>query len=239
MPLHFFHSRAALDLDRLIQLWRQLSKVCSAAAWCGSMAASVRAGRWFTSGPRKAANAGVKSLHQESRCNATRRPSSWATPCRPSPLLVQARRVCSAVAGGRPHPRGRWSGAPATVTHLADKLSGLLLGLQWSCALTVVADAYYAAPKFRPLACWPTVTIWVHPCRSNAVAISHRPGPRSASGGRGDAEYYGPRPNSGTGSGLPQSCSSKALSPVYGESAHHYAAHIYSYELAVAFRWVS
>ena len=76
-----------------------------------------------------------------------RRPSSWGTPCRPSRCWLRRPGVYLAVpVAARIHEGLVWSNRDRRT--LLDKLGALLLGLPWDRALTVVADAYYAAAKF-------------------------------------------------------------------------------------------
>src|SRR5881392_4454547 len=88
----------------------------------------------------------VKSLHQESRCNA-KASFIMGHSLQAVALLVQAAGICLAVpVAARIHEGVVWNARDRRT--LLDKLSGLLLGLKWTRALTVVADAYYAAAKF-------------------------------------------------------------------------------------------
>jgi len=130
---------------------------------------------------------GVKSLHQESRCNA-KASFIMGHSLQAVALLVQVAGVCLAVpVAARIHEGVVWTARDRRT--LLDKLSGLLLGLQWSCALTVVADAYYAAAKFARslLAHGHHLVTRV---RSNAVAYFPPSRPRSAKR-RGRRRIYG------------------------------------------------
>jgi len=98
---------------------------------------------------------------------------------------------------------------------LLDKLSGLLLGLQWNCALTVVADAYYAAAKFAR-ALLANGHHLVTRVRSNAVAYFPPSRPRSRQR-RGRRPIYGPKTQLRDWFRYRKQFS-KAPSPVYGES---------------------
>ena len=158
--LHFFHS-PALALDPLTQLWcrtlqglfcRRLVRVNGRPIVLVDGLKRPKEGRKMP---------GVKSLHQESRCNA-KASFIMGHSLQAAALLVQAAGVCLAVpVAARIHEGVVWSARDRRT--LLDKLSRLLLGLQWGCALTVVADAYYAAAKFarsllakghaRPLQC--------------------------------------------------------------------------------------
>src|SRR6266516_1878932 len=124
---------------------------------------------------------------------------------------------------------------------LLDKLSGLLLGLQWSGPLTVVADAYYAAAKFaRSL-----LTNGHHlvtRVRSNAVAYFPPSRPRSSKR-RGRRRIYGPKTRLRDWFRYHKQFR-QALSPVYGESGvtlRYYSADLPWRPLGqlVRFVWVS
>ena len=136
--LHFFHS-PALNLDRLTQLWqqtvqglfrRQMVRVNGRPVVLVDGLKRPKEGRKMP---------GVKSLHQESRCNA-KASFIMGHSLQAVAFLVQAAGVCLAVpVAARIHEGVVWTAADRRT--LLDKLSGLLLGLQWSCPLTVVADA--------------------------------------------------------------------------------------------------
>jgi len=174
--LHFFHS-PALDLDRLTQLWRQtlqhLFRRCLVRVK-GRPVVLVDGLKRPKEGRKMP---GVKSLHQESRCNA-KASFIMGHSLQAVALLVQAAGVCLAVpVAARIHEGIVWSARDRRT--LLDKLSALLLGLQWSCPLTVVADAYYAAAKFaRSLLA--NGHHLVTRVRSNAVAYFPPPQRRSS-----------------------------------------------------------
>ena len=88
----------------------------------------------------------VKSLHQESDCNA-KAPFIMGHSCQAVALLVQGAGLCWGVPiAARIHEGLVWSNRDRRT--LLDKLAQLLLGLAWQETITVVADAYYAAGKF-------------------------------------------------------------------------------------------
>src|SRR5437867_1393983 len=131
----------------------------------------------------------VKSLHQESRCNA-KASFIMGHSLQAVALLVQVAGVCLAVpVAARIHEGVVWSARDRRT--LLDKLSGLLLGLQWSGPLTVVADAYYAAAKFAR-ALLTNGHHLVTRVRSNAVAYFPPSRPRSGKR-RGRRTIYGPK----------------------------------------------
>ena len=112
-------------------------------------------------------------------------------------LLVQAAGLCWAVpVAARIHEGVVWTARDRRT--LLDKLSGLLLGLQWSGPLTVVADAYYAAAKFAR-ALLTNGHHLVTRVRSNAVAYLPRPDPVAANDGD-DALSTAPKPGCAIGS---------------------------------------
>ena len=210
--LHFFHS-PALNLDRLTQLWlqslqhlfrRSLVRVNGRPVLLVDGLKRPKEGRKMP---------GVKSLHQESRCNA-KASFIMGHSLQAVAVLVQAAGVCLAVpVAARIHEGVVWSARDRRT--LLDKLGLLLLGLQWAGPLTVVADAYYAAAKFaRSLLA--NGHHLVTRVRSNAVAYFplSRPSSRQR---RGRRRLYGHK------TPLRQwfryrKQFIKAPSPVYGES---------------------
>ena len=89
---------------------------------------------------------GVKSLHQESECNA-KAPFIMGHSCQVVAVLVQSAGACLGVpVAARIHEGLVWSNRDRR--SLLTKLAQLLLELSWGEAVTVVADAYYAAGKF-------------------------------------------------------------------------------------------
>ncbi len=211
--LHFFHS-PALDLDRLTQLWRQtlqhLFRRCLVRV-NGRPVVLVDGLKRPKEGRKMP---GVKSLHQESRCNA-KASFIMGHSLQAVALLVQVAGVCMAVpVAARIHEGVVWSARDRRT--LLDKLSGLLLGLQWNCPLTVVADAYYAAAKFARSLLANNHHL-VTRVRSNAVAYFPPSRPRSGKRRRGRRPIYGRKtPLQDWFRYRKQFI--KASSPVYGES---------------------
>src|SRR3989442_1014290 len=210
--LHFFHS-PALNLDRLTQLWRQtlqhLFRRCLVQV-NGRPVVVVDGLKRPQEGRKMPA---VKSLHQESRCNA-KASFIMGHSLQAVALLVQAAGICLAVpVAARIHEGVVWSARDRRT--LLDKLSGLLLGLKWTCALTVVADAYYAAAKFARslLAHGHHLVTRV---RSNAVAY-FPPSKARCAKRRGRCPIYGPKTQLRDWFRYRKQFR-KALSPVYGES---------------------
>jgi hypothetical protein len=143
--LHFFHS-PALDLERLTRLWQQtlqrlfrrhLVRVNGRAVVLVDGLKRPKEGKKMP---------GVKSLHQESRCNA-KASFIMGHSLQAVAVLAQAAGVYLAVpVAARIHEGVVWSNRDRRT--LLDKLAALLAGLPWDQAVTVVADAYYAAAKF-------------------------------------------------------------------------------------------
>lgn len=185
--LHFFHS-PALNLERLTQLWRQsLEQLFS--RWLvrvnGRLVVLADGLKRPKEGRKMPA---VKSLHQESRCNA-KASFIMGHSLQALALLVQAGGVYRAVpVAARIHEGIVWSARDRRT--LLDKLAVLLLGLHWNQGLTVVADAYYAAAKFARslLAQGHHLVTRV---RSNAVAYFPPSPPRCRPSLRGRPRRYG------------------------------------------------
>src|SRR5881296_1132520 len=210
--LHFFHS-PALNLERLTQLWCQtlqhLFRRCLVRVK-GRPVLLVDGLKRPKEGRKMPA---VKSLHQESRCNA-KASFIMGHSLQAVALLVQTAGLCLAVpVAARIHEGVVWSARDRRT--LLDKLSGLLLGLQWSGALTVVADAYYAAAKFARslLAQGHHLVTRV---RSNAVAYFPPSRPRLGKR-RGRRRLYGPKTRLRDWFRYHQQFL-KSPSPVYGEA---------------------
>jgi hypothetical protein len=187
--LHFFHS-PALKLDLLTRLWRQtlqhlfrryLVQVNGRPVVLVDGLKRPKEGRKMP---------GVKSLHQESRCNA-KASFIMGHSLQAVALLVQAAGACMAVpVTARIHEGVVWSARDRRT--LLDKLGALLLGLQWGCPLTVVADAYYAAAKFARSLLADRHHL-VTRVRSNAVAYFPPSQRRSRKRRRGRCRIYGPK----------------------------------------------
>ena len=212
--LHFFHS-PALDLDRLTQLWRQTLQHLlrrSLVRVNGRPVVLVDGLKRPKEGRKMP---GVKSLHQESRCNA-KASFIMGHSLQAVALLVQAAGVCLAVpVAARIHEGVVWSARDRRT--LLDKLGALLLGLHWGGPLTVVADAYYAAAKFARALLAEDHHL-VTRVRSNAVAYFPPSPRRSRKPRRGRRRTYGPKtPLQDWFRYRKQFL--KAPSPVYGESA--------------------
>jgi hypothetical protein len=211
--LHFFHS-SALDVDRLTQLWRQtllhlfrrsLVRINGRTVVLADGLKRPKEGRKMPA---------VKSLHQESRCNA-KASFIMGHSLQALALLVQVAGVCCAVpVTARIHEGIAWSARDRRT--LLDKLSTLLLGLYWSGPLILVADAYYAAARFARslLAKGHHLVTRV---RSNAVAYFPPPPRRARQRRRGRRQLYGAKTRLQDWFRYRKQFT-KASSPVYGES---------------------
>ena len=143
--LHFFHS-PALPLAALTAAWlqtihrllgRHLVRVNGRPVVLVDGLKRPKEGRKMP---------GVKSLHQESECNL-KAPFIMGHSCQVVALLAQSAGVCLGVpVAARIHEGLVWSNRDRR--SLLTKLAQLLLELAWGEAVTVVADAYYAAGKF-------------------------------------------------------------------------------------------
>jgi len=210
--LHFFHS-PALDLDRLTQLWRQtlerlfgrcLVRVNGRIVVLADGLKRPKEGRKMPA---------VKSLHQESRCNA-KASFIMGHSLQAVALLVRAAGLCWAVpVAARIHEGIVWSARDRRT--LLDKLSTLVLGLHWSWPLIVVADAYYAAAKFARSLLGGGHHL-VTRAHSNAVAY-FPPSPRRRRHRRGRPRVYGPKTHLRDWFRYRKQFA-KAPSPVYGET---------------------
>ena len=143
--LHFFHS-SALPLASLTAAWlqtvrhllgRRLVRVNGRPVVLVDGLKRPKEGRKMP---------GVKSLHQESQCNA-KAPFIMGHSCQAVALLVQSAGACLGVPiAVRIHEGLVWSNRDRR--SLLTKLAQLLLECAWGEAVTVVADAYYAAGQF-------------------------------------------------------------------------------------------
>ena len=236
--LHFFHS-PALELDHLTQLWRQslshlfrrfLVRVNGRPVVLVDGLKRPKEGRKMP---------GVKSLHQESRCNA-KASFIMGHSLQAVGLLVQAAGICLAVpVTARIHEGVVWSARDRRT--LLDKLGSLLLGLHWDCSLTVVADAYYAAAKFARCLLGQGHHL-ITRVRSNAVAY-FPPSRHQLRKRRGRPRLYGYKTQLQSWFRYRKDFL-KVPSPVYGESG--ITLRYYSYDLLwrplgqlVRFVWVS
>jgi hypothetical protein len=183
--LHFFHS-AALPVAGLTQAWlktvrsllaRRLVRVQGRPVVVVDGLKRPKEGRKMPA---------VKSLHQESDCNA-KAPFIMGHSCQVIALLVQAAGTCLGVPiASRIHEGVVWSNAHRR--SLLDKLAMLIVDLDWTEPLTVVADAYYAAGKLARSLLQHRSHL-VTRVRSNAVAFFPLKPRRKR--GRGRPRLYG------------------------------------------------
>jgi hypothetical protein len=142
--LHFFHS-SAVDLERLTQIWQALLFGLLARHLVrlnGRPLVVVDGLKQPKEGKKMPA---VKSLHQESAGN-TKPTYIMGHSLQAVALLVQVAGSCLAVpVTARIHEGLLWSRNDRRT--LIDKLAWLLLSLQWTEPMLVIADAYYAAAK--------------------------------------------------------------------------------------------
>ncbi len=236
--LHFFHS-PALHLELLTQLWQQtvehifrrrLVLVNGRAVALADGLKRPKEGRKMPA---------VKSLHQESRCNA-KAPFIMGHSLQAVAVLVHAAGTYLAVpVAARIHEGVLWSRNSRRT--LLDKLCDLLLGLHWNLRLTLVADAYYAAAKMARNLLGQGHHL-VTRVRSNAVAYLPPKLASAKSRQRGRPRRYGGKTKL-TDWFRYKKQFHRAPSPVYGESAVH--IRYYSFDLlwrplgqSVRFVWV-
>jgi DDE superfamily endonuclease len=183
--LHFFHS-AALPVSALTACWLQTVRGLFARRLVrvqGRPVVIVDGLKRPKEGRKMPA---VKRLYQESTCNA-KPPFIMGHSCQVIALLVRAAGTCFGVPiASRIHEGVVWSNAHRR--SLLDKLSQLILGLDWTHSVTVVADAYYAAGKFARSLLDGGHHL-VTRVRSNAVA--YHPAPCSRKHRRGRPRLYG------------------------------------------------
>jgi hypothetical protein len=154
----------------------------------------------------------VKSLHQESASNS-KATFIMGHSLQAVAVLAQAAGMCMAVpVAARIHEGICWSNRDRRT--LLDKMGALILGLQWSEPVIVVADAYYAAEKFvRALLCHGHHLV----TRVKITAVAYFPTPpRRAKKRRGRPKTYGQKTKLRTWFRYRKQFI-KAPSPVYGE----------------------
>ena len=143
--LHFFHSNS-LGLDTLTLLWRETIErlfVRRLVRVKGRAVLLIDGLKRAKEGLKMSA---VKSLHQESASNS-KATFIMGHSIQAVALLAEAAGGCMAVpVAARIHEGICWTNCDRRT--LLDKMAALILGLQWSEPVIVVADAYYAAEKF-------------------------------------------------------------------------------------------
>ena len=179
--LHFFHS-PALDLELLTRLWQQtlqrlfrrrLVRVNGRAVVLVDGLKRPKEGKKMP---------GVKSLHQESRCNA-KASFIMGHSLQAVAVLAQAAGVYLAVpVAARIHEGVVWSNRDRRT--LLDKLAALLVGLPWDQAGDGGGRRLLRRRQIRPRLAWPTAIIWSRACGPTPSLISrlHPPKANDADG---------------------------------------------------------
>jgi hypothetical protein len=234
--LHFFHSDA-LRLDTLTLLWSQTLERLLARRLVRVKGRPILLVDGLKRGKEGRKMPAVKSLHQESGSNS-KATFIMGHSLQAVAVLAQAAGLCLAVpVAARIHEGICWSNRDRRT--LLDKLGSLILGLQWSEPVIVVADAYYAAEKFARTLLGQGHHL-VTRVKTTAVAYFPEPSPRSKR--RGRRKIYGPKTKLRQWFRYRQQFT-QALSPVYGENG--VTLRLYSYDLlwrqlgrVVRFVWV-
>jgi hypothetical protein len=234
--LHFFHSNS-LDLQTLTRLWCQTQRRL-VARWmvrvAGRPVALVDGIKRGKEGLKMPA---VKSLHQESTCNA-KAEFIMGHSIQAIALLVEVAGSALAVpVAVRIHEGLVWFNRDRR--SLLDKLSSLIFAQPWEEPITVVADAYYAAGKFARSLLHQGHHL-VTRVKRNAVAFFPAPLPKTKR--RGRPRRYGRKTTLRRWFSL-SARFIDAPSPVYGE--RHVRLRYYSRDLLwrplgqlVRFVWV-
>lgn len=234
--LHFFHSNA-LRLDRLTLLWRQTLERLFSRRLVRVKGRPILLVDGLKRGKEGRKMPAVKSLHQESGSNS-KATFIMGHSLQAVALLAQAAGVCMAVpVAARIHEGICWSNRDRRT--LLDKLGSLILGLQWSEPVIVVADAYYAAAKFARALLGQGHHLVT---RLKTTAVAYFPVPSSRSKRRGRPKTYGNKTKLKDWFRYRKQFI-KAPSPVYGEKG--VTVRYYSFDLlwrqlgrVVRFVWV-
>ena len=172
--LHFFHS-PALDVEALTRLWQQTLQRLLRRRWVrvnGRRVALVDGLKRPKEGRKMP---GVKSLHQESRCNA-KASFIMGHSLQAVALLAQAAGVYLAVpVAARIHEGVVWSNRDRRT--LLDKLGALLLGFGLGQAVDGRGRRLLRRRQVRPRSARATAIIWSRACAPTAWLIfrPHRP----------------------------------------------------------------
>jgi hypothetical protein len=234
--LHFFHSNA-LRLDTLTLLWRQTLERLFSRRLVRVKGRPILLADGIKRGKEGRKMPAVKSLHQESGSNS-KATFIMGHSLQAVALLVQAAGVCMAVpVAARIHEGICWSNRDRRT--LLDKLGFLILGLQCSEPVIVVADAYYAAAKFARALLGQGHHLVT---RLKTTAVAYFPEPSSRSKRRGRPKTYGNKTKLKDWFRYRKQFI-KAPSPVYGETG--VTVRYYSFDLlwrqlgrVVRFVWV-
>ena len=208
--LHFFPSDA-LNLEKLTRAWRAALERLLARRLVRANGRPILLVDGLKRGKEGRKMPAVKCLHQESGANS-KADFIMGHSLQAVAVLAQAAGVCVAVpVTARIHEGIGWSNRDRRT--LLDKMGALILGLQWSEPVTVVADAYYAAEKFAR-------TLLAHGhhlvTRVRITGVAYFPAPTTLSKRRGRRKIYGNKTKLRSWFGYRQDFL-KALSPVYGE----------------------
>ena len=208
--LHFFPSDA-LNLEKLTRAWRAALERLLARRLVRANGRPILLVDGLKRGKEGRKMPAVKCLHQESGANS-KADFIMGHSLQAVAVLAQAAGVCVAVpVTARIHEGIGWSNRDRRT--LLDKMAALILGLQWSEPVTVVADAYYAAEKFAR-------TLLAHGhhlvTRVRITGVAYFPAPTTLSKRRGRRKIYGNKTKLRSWFGDRQDFL-KALSPVYGE----------------------
>jgi hypothetical protein len=234
--LHFFHANS-LNLDKLTLCWRATLERLLARRLVRVKGRPILLVDGLKRGKEGRKMPAVKSLHQESGSNAKAN-FIMGHSLQAVAVLAQAAGVCLAVpVAARIHEGIGWSNRDRRT--LLDKMGSLILGLQWSEPVMVVADAYYAAEKFAR-------TLLAHNhhlvTRVKTTAIAFFPAPPTLSKQCGRRRVYGNKTKLRSWFAYRKDFR-KAPSPVYGEKG--VTLRFYSHDLlwrqlgrVVRFVWV-
>ena len=235
--LHFFHANA-LNLDQLTRCWRATLERLLARRLVRVKGRPILLVDGLKRGKEGRKMPAVKSLHQESGSNS-KAEFIMGHSLQAVAVLAQAAGGCLAVpVVARIHEGIGWSNRDRRT--LLDKMGTLILGLQWSEPVIVVADAYYAAEKFAR-----TLLANNHHLvtRVKTTAIAFFPAPPAPAKKRGRRRVYGPKTKLRTWFAYRKDFH-QAPSPVYGEKG--VTVRYYSHDLlwrqlgrVVRFVWVA
>ncbi len=208
--LHFFHSNA-LRLDPLTLLWRETVERLFARRLVRVKGRPILLVDGLKRGKEGRKMPAVKSLHQESGSNS-KAAFIMGHSLQAVAVLAQAAGVCVAVPlAARIHEGIVWSNGNRRT--LLDKMGELILGLQWSEPVLVVADAYYAAEKFARALLGEGHHLVT---RVKTTAVAYHPAPLPQAKRRGRRQTYGDKTKLRDWFGYRKIFES-ADSPVYGE----------------------
>ena len=183
--LHFFHS-PALPLASLTAAWLQTVRHLLGRRLVRINGRPVVLVDGLKRPKEGQKMPGVKSLHQESLCNA-KAPYIMGHSCQAVALLVQSAGACLGVPiAARIHEGLVWSNRDRR--SLPTKLAQLLLQCAWGEAVTIVADAAYAAGKFARRLCHRGHHLV---SRVRCTAVAFFPPPKSKHPHRGRPRRYG------------------------------------------------